>query len=454
MSRDANRLSLLLFTMASAIAAADAVADDWPQWLGPERDAVWREEGVVESLPEGPLEAEWRVPAELGYAGPAVAEGRVYLAEYTSRSGDLVNLPDRRDRLEGVERVRCLDAATGDELWRHEYERAYFVSYGGGPRCTPTVDAEHVYTLGAEGDLLCLKTSDGSVVWSKNFADDYGAPTPQWGHAAHPLVDGDTLYCLVGGEGSVVVAFDKRTGEEKWRALSTPSMNHEAGYCPPKMIEHNGSRQLVVFHPEGVAGLAPDSGEALWSLPLRPSYGMAIAAPNLLGDRLFASGYGDATVLFRLPPASGEPEVLWAGRPKTSVSAANATPIANPEETVLFGCHAHTSELVAVDVANGERLWSTREPTVGVGERRARHGTAFLVRQGDTDRYWLASESGDLILARLTREGYEELARSRLIEPTGETWGRSIWWSHPAFAERSVFARNDKEVVRVSLAAE
>ena len=434
-----------------ALASAAAWADDWPQYRGPQRDGVWREPGI--RLPDGELEPVWRAPVALGYSGPAVAAGRVYLMEYEKRSGDIQNLPDARDRLEGTERVRCLDAATGAELWRHEYDRAYFVSYGGGPRCTPTVDGDRVYTLGAEGDLRCLRTADGSLVWSKHFAADYGAPTPQWGHAAHPLVHGDTLYAMVGGEGSVVVAFDKRTGEERWRALSTPTMNHEAGYCPPTILGRLGGEDLVVFHPEGVAGLDPDSGETLWSAPLRPSYGMSIVAPLPLdGGRLFANGYENASAMLRLPTRrSGEAEAVWVGGTKDSVACSNSTPAAVGE--TVYGVDAGSSALMAVDATTGERLWETRAPTVGEdASRRTRHGTAFLVRRGDSNRFWLFSETGDLVLATLTPEGYEERHRRRLIEPTGETWGRPVWWSHPALADRAIFARNDRELIRVNVA--
>lgn len=442
--------STLLLTVTTTLAA------DWPQWLGAERDAVWREEGLVESLPEGPLDVTWRVPVALGYAGPAVADGKVYLFEYEKTAGTITDNPGARDKLQGTERLRCLDAATGEELWKHEYEREYFVSYPGGPRCTPTVDGEHVYTLGAEGDLRCLKTADGSLVWKKHFATDYEAPTPQWGHSAHPLVDGDTLYCLVGGEGSVVVAFDKLTGDEKWRALSAPSIDNEVGYCPPSILEHAGQRQLVIFYPEAVAGLSLDEGQRLWSVPIVSSYGMSIARPNVLGDRVFASGYGGVSVFFKLPKFSGaEPEILWSGGPKTSVSSANATPIADANADVLYGVEANASALAAIDMKTGERLWQSQKPVMGSDKRnKSRHGTVFPVRQGDTDRFWLAAETGDLILARLTPKGYEELGRKKLVEPTGDAFGRPVWWSHPAYAERSVFARNDKELVRVNLAAE
>ncbi|QDT70667.1 outer membrane biogenesis protein BamB [Planctomycetes bacterium MalM25] len=446
---------LTALVVITPFVASSALAEDWPHWRGPEHDGVWREEGIVAALPEGELDYTWRVPCHLGYAGPAVADGKVYLFEYERSDGDITDNPGARDKLQGVERLRCLSSATGEELWKYEYERDYFISYPSGPRCTPTVDGDHVYLLGPEGDLTCLKTADGSFVWKKSFPNDYNAPTPMWGHSAHPLVDGDTLYCLVGGEGSVVVAFDKLTGEERWRALSTPRMNNEVGYCPPSIAVIGGQRVLVVFHPEAVCGLTLDGGEQLWSVPIKPAYGMSIAQPNVVGDRIFTTGYGGPSVFFRPPAGAGEAEVLWSGAPKTSVSAANPTPTADATAEVLYGVDANSSSLAAVDLATGERLWQTRKPTLNIeGRTRARHGTVFPVRQGDTDRFWLASETGDLILARLTPEAYEELGRKPLLEPTGDAFGRPVWWSHPAFAEKSIFARNDKELVRVNLAAE
>lgn len=443
-------VAVLLLTIACPV----SLADDWPQWLGPQRDSIWRGEGLVKQFDS--LKETWRVPVALGYAGPAVADGKVYLFEYEKADGKITDNAGARDKLSGVERLRCLDSATGEEIWRQEYECPYFISYPSGPRCTPTVDGDHVYTLGAEGDLQCRKTSDGSLVWAKNFADDYNAPTPQWGHSAAPLVDGETIYCLVGGEGSVVVAFDKNSGEEQWKALSAPSMNNEVGYCAPTIIEQNGQRQLVIFYPEAVAGLTLDEGKQLWNVPIVASYGMSIAQPVLMGDRVFATGYGGVSVFFKLPSEAGaEPTIVWSGGPRTSVSAANATPVPDANADVVYGVDANSSALIAIDMATGERLWQTQEPIFGTDKRnRSRHGTVFLVRQGETDRFWLAAETGDLILARLTPEGYEEISRKKLIEPTGDAFGRPVWWSHPAYAEQAIFARNDKELVRVDLSAE
>ena len=192
-----------------------ADADDWGQWLGPKRDSVWRETGIATSFPDGGPKVKWRAPISGGFSGPAVVGDRVYVCDYVKTKGDITNNPGKRDQLMGQERVLCLDANTGKILWEHSDEVAYSLSYPGGPRCTPTVDGDHLYMLGAEGNLNCLSTADGKVVWARELKKDYGLEeAPIWGFAAHPLVHSDTLYCVVGGKGSVAVAFDKKTGAE------------------------------------------------------------------------------------------------------------------------------------------------------------------------------------------------------------------------------------------------
>ena len=188
--------------------------------MGPARDGIWREAGVVEEIPAAGLPVKWRVPVKGGYSGPAVADGRVYLTDYDRPVGPLANAPNDRTAIAGRERVCCFEAATGRLLWEHAYDCPYSISYAAGQRCTPTVAGGKVYSLGAEGNLFCLDAEGGRVLWQKDFKQDYSAPTPLWGFCGHPLVEGDLLICLVGGPGSVAVAFDKETGEERWRALS------------------------------------------------------------------------------------------------------------------------------------------------------------------------------------------------------------------------------------------
>ena len=442
--------ALLVMTFFST-----ARADDWPQWLGPRRDSIWREPGLATAIPAAGLPVKWRVPVAGGYSGPAVADGRVYVMDYVAREGELVNGPNDRTLRAGTERLLCLDAATGRLLWKHEYDCPYSISYASGPRCTPTVADGRVYALGAEGNLACLDAATGRLLWSKDFKTLYAAPTPIWGFCGHPLVEGDLLVCLVGGPGSVAVAFDRVTGAERWKALTAS----ESGYCPPTMIESAGVRQLVIWDADNLNALDPATGRVLWSQPLKPMYGMSIMAPQVAdtprGQVLFASGIGRIAALYALAADAPAARLLWRGEPKSAVFCANATPFIAGD--TLYGCDCDTGMLTAVALDDGRRLWETLEPTTG-GERRSKHGTAFLVRQAEgvagdpagTTRTWIFSETGDLILARLSPEKYEELGRTRLLDPTNECFGREVVWSHPAFANGCILVRNDREVVCVS----
>jgi hypothetical protein len=425
-----------------SLAAAAARADDWPQWLGPQRDGVWRETGLLDNFPEGGPKVLWRVPIRGGYAGPAVASERVYVTDFVPDA----DLPKRnnamgRSKINGKERVLCLDARDGKQLWTHQYDCPYAISYPAGPRCTPTVAGGKVYTLGAMGNLLCLDAAKGTLLWSKDFQKDYRAKVPMWGFAGHPLVEGDKLICLVGGKDSVAVAFDKDTGKEKWKALSAS----EPGYSAPMLIEAGGKRQLVIWDADAIHGLDPDTGQVYWTEPLKPSFGMSIATPRRAGDYLFAGGMGGKALLLRL--AADKPAVaeVWRGQRDTALYPSNSTPAA--DGGTLYGCDSMEGDLRAVDLKSGKRLWKTFAPVAG---ERKTHGTAFLVRNGD--RYFLFNEKGELIVARLSPKGYEEVSRAKLLKPTGEAFGRDVVWSHPAFAGRCVFARNDKEIVCASLA--
>lgn len=440
MNATLQRWSAWVWVLSASIGTCRA--DDWPQWLGPQRDSVWRETGIVEQFPASGPAVKWRVPVAGGYAGPAVADGRVYVTDYAT-SGDRTPDPNRRSKLQGQERIWCFSAADGRVQWKHEYDCAYEISFPAGPRATPTVDGDRVYTLGAQGDLLCLKTADGSVVWSHNFQRDYQATTPIWGYCGHPLVDGDKLFCVVGGAGSLAVAFDKQTGKELWRALTAK----EQAYCPPTMIEAGGTRQLVIWHAEAISGLDPQTGRLYWSVPLDANYAMGIATPRQLGQYLFAGGIVNKSVLLKLGADRTTAEVVWRGARGKGIGPVMVTPFL--EGDYLYGVDGK-GELRCVALATGEQRWTTYAATTG-RDRPEHSACAFLVKNGD--RFFLASETGDLIVARLTPEKYTEISRAKIIEPTGVAFGRNVWWSHPAFANRCLFARNDKELICLSLAA-
>jgi len=435
---------IIIAILVGPNSASFASADDWNQWRGPRRDGVWRESGITSRFPESGPKILWRAPVANGYSGPAVAGGRVFVMDYLKREGDDTPNPGRKSELKGAERVHCLDSATGETVWKHEYDCDYRISYPNGPRATPTVDGQHVYTLGAEGNLHCLNVQDGSVVWHRDLKKDYGlSEAPHWGFAAHPLVDGDTLYCLVGGQGSVAVAFDKSTGKEKWRALSAKTQ----GYCPPTMIEAGGTRQLLIWHPESLNSLNPETGEVYWSFAMKPAYDMSIIAPIQYDGYLFACALQGTSILLKLDPNKPSATEVWRGK--------GPHPDHNPPVIVdgYIYCVDERGQLRCFDLETGEREWESL--ATATNGRPANSTTGFIVRQGDEgNQFWIMTESGNLISAELTPEGYNEIDRAKILEPTSRTGNRVVVWSHPAFANRCVFARNDREIICVSLAGD
>ncbi|MHB8972953.1 MAG: PQQ-binding-like beta-propeller repeat protein [Pirellulaceae bacterium] len=418
-----------------------AGADDWPQWLGPQRESVWRETGILEQFPAAGPTVLWRHPVGGGFAGPAVAGGRVFVMDYVT---DTQPTPSagRRDKLEGTERLLCLSAAEGKLLWKQEYARPYNISYPAGPRATPTVDEDRVYTLGAEGNLNCRQVADGSVVWSRDLPKEYGFTTPQWGCAGHPLVDGEKLICLVGGEGSIAVAFNKRTGQELWRALSA----QEAGYSSPVIIQAGGTRQLIIWHVESINSLDPETGQLYWSQPLKPDWSMSIATPRSDGKFLFTGAIVLKSAMLQLAADRPAAEVAWYGQKGVGIAPTTSTPFM--ENGYMYGVDRE-GELRCIELATGKQAWTTYAATTQGS--RTDNATAFLVKQAD--RFFIFNEFGQLVIARLTPAGYQELSRATILEPAGTSQGRAIVWSHPAYAQQCIFARNDREIVCVSLAA-
>ena len=422
-------------------------ADDWPQWLGPNRDSVWRETGIVERFPTNGPPVRWRATIGAGYAGPVVANGRVYVADRRLAAG-VSNPADPFDHnlIRGYERALCLNEADGQVVWKHEYECPYSISYPAGPRVAPLVSGGKVYTLGAEGNLLCLDAGSGEVLWSRDFKKDFGIKAPMWGFAGHPLLDGNRLICLAGGAGSTAVAFDKDTGKEIWRALSA----EEPGYSSPIIYQAGGKRQLILWHPEAANSLDPETGRVYWSVPFKSRAGMTIATPRKLGDWLFFTSFYSGSLMLRLDPAKPAATTAWRTlkvdeKDTTHLNAVMCTPFL--EDGYIYGVCSY-GQLRCLKMETGERVWETFQATTS-GEP-VRWAKAFIVKNGD--RFFLANEKGDLIIAKLSPRGYEEFSRARLLEPTNKDCGRPVVWSHPAFANRHVYARNDKEIICVDLA--
>ena len=457
-----RRLSLIVPLLALCLFLPTnnpAHADDWPQWLGPRRDGVWRESGVLDHFPKNGPKERWRMPVGGGYAGPAVADGKVYVPDRVLAPGAKnPSDPFKTSSVDGEERLWCLKESDGGVLWKKSYPCAYQLSYAAGPRATPTVGGGKVYFLGAMGDLHCYNAATGDDVWAKNFVKDkaYKAPVPLWGFAASPLLDGDELICLVGGDNSVVVAFDKDTGAEKWRALSMET--EQIGYCPPVIYTVGGVRQLIIWTPEAVNGLDPATGKVYWSQPFKLKANLSIATPRLDGDRLLVTSFYNGSMLLKLTAENGKPSasVLWKGKGRgeapTQTEGLHSI-ISTPyiRDGYIYGVCSY-GQLRCLKEDDGSRVWEDLRATGSVTSPTERWANAFLTPQGD--RFFLFNEKGDLIIAKLTPKGYEETDRAHLIEPTNKAMQRDVVWTHPAYADKSIFVRNDKEIVCYSLAAE
>ena len=433
-----HKLTLMITLLCSSLISQIGLSDDWPQWGGPEQDLVWRETGIVKTLPTtGLLPRVWSTPIGEGYAGPAVAK-------VNSRWSVFVTDRIFKQRV-GYERVLCLDAETGEPIWQHEYPVEYSVSYPAGPRSTPVINDGRVYTLGAQGHFFCFDAATGNVLWSKNFVKDYGTKLATWGMVAAPLVDGDQLITLVGGQkDSLVVSFDKATGKELWRALN----DRAVGYAPPVIFTFGGKRQLIVWHPTAVSALEPKTGKLIWEVPYGVRYGLSIATPRKVGNRLFVASFYNGPRMIEVSNDGTQAKIVWSGNSDSEINTDGLHPIMMTpifDGTHIYGVCSY-GQLRCLDANNGRRLWETQKAT-----GKGRWWNAFIIPH--EDRYFLHNEQGDLIIANLTPQGYEEISRAKLIEPTRRVQRRMTIWSHPAFALKSVFARNDKEIIRVDLSA-
>ena len=444
MTSAAKRVTAALVCLACALGSGvDLRADDWPEWRGAGRLGVWAESGIVQTFPQAGLKVDWRVPVHEGYAGPAVADGRVFVID--ARHVGAYDV---------VERLVCIDELTGEIRWTHEWEANYTglsSTWATGPRATPTVDGDRVYALGASGILHALRVETGELLWTRNYVEEYDTEIPTWGIAGAPLVDGDRLIALVGGSPDAkVVAFDKLTGAEIWRALPSDS---EPGYSQPTIIDAGGVRQLIIWHPEAVAALDPESGEVYWEQPVRAGAGMSVATPVHSGRRLFVSSFYNGSLMLGLHPDRPAASVTWKSTSESEIltdalHAVVNTPVIDGD--YIYGICSY-GQLRALNAATGERIWETQALT----RERARWASGFIVRNGD--RFFVNNDRGELIIARFSPEGYEEISRTQLIAPTTRPGNRRelryVNWSHPAYANRHIHARSDTEVIRASLAA-
>ena len=279
------------------------------------------------------------------------------------------------------------------------------------------------------------------MIWARDFKKDYQLKIAEWGTAAHPLVDGNKLICVVGGQGSTCVAFDKMTGKELWRALSA----EKPGYCPPVIHTLGEKRQLLIWHSDAVEALDPETGQVYWTVEIKPTFAMSIGQPVVENNRVYVMSFNRVSACIDVAADGQSAQLRWRGDTRRGIAGVHNT--AFIQNGHIYAC-GNGGRYGCARLTDGEKLWSTFAPATG--QRPASWANVFTIKQGD--RFFLANDLGELIIARLTPQGYEEVSRSKLIEPTHQVGRRLLVWSHPAFANRSIYLRNDRELRCYSLA--
>ena len=423
-----RRMTLQMATALALMLSLTAGAEDWPQFRGPNRDGVWNETGILQTFPAEGLKIRWRAPVGAGHSSPVVTGGRVFVTD------------SETEKPKSWERVHCFDEKTGKPLWAFSDEVDCHPSFDpknpSGPCPTPIAEGSRVFTLGATGHLWCLNARKGRLVWKRILAQDYDLEKfPEL--TACPLIEGNLLIVLLCGKpGACVVAFDKRTGKEVWRALHDPPH----AFSSPIVISAGGKRQLIVWTPKAVTSLNPATGQTWWREELVTREDYAVATPVFHGDLLLVSG-----LMFQLDRNKPAASVLWPETKALSLRVLSHTCM-----PLILGEHVFAGKmggrLVCLEARTGKQVWETDKVT-GL----ANGATMNLTPKGNS--VLLFTDQGNLIRARLDEAGYQELSRARLIEPTYQFGDRKIVWAPLAFANRHVFARNDKELICATLSA-
>ncbi len=405
-------------------------AKDWPDWRGANRDGIWSETGIVEVFNSKKLVPKWSVPVGSGYSGPTIANGKVYLT-------DLIQQPAQ------TEGILCFDEQTGEKIWEYRYACEYSgVGYPAGPRASVVISNGKAYALGTMGNLLCFNAANGDVLWQKDLNREYEIRMPTWGISATPLISDDKVILQISGSNKAcVIALNKNTGKEIWRNL-----DDIAAYSAPIIIEKNGKKVVVAWTEESLSGLNPETGQVYWRFPWKVGSGMSIATPVLSGDHIFVSCFYSGSLLVKLGNDYTSAEKVWqrsgdSERKTDALHCVMNTPVILGN--FIYGVDSY-GELRCLELATGNRVW---EDLTAVNKNR--WANIHFIQNGN--KTWMFNEHGELIISELSPKGFHEISRTKIIEPTKKQLPRGVTWSHPAFANKHVFIRNDLELVCVDL---
>ncbi|QOV88297.1 PQQ-binding-like beta-propeller repeat protein [Humisphaera borealis] len=385
------------------------VLADWPQWRGPDRTDISKETGLLKQWPAGGPKLDWIYKdGGLGYAGFAVVGETLYTM---GARGD-------------TEMLIALNVKDGSQKWAVPIGALLTNGWGDGPRGTPTVDGEHIYTLSGQGNLICAKASDGTTVWKASMRD-LGGKTPGWGYTESPLVDGDKVVCTPGGAKGAVAAFDKKTGKVLWQSAD---FTEGAQYSSIIAVDHDGKRQFIQRTMAKVVGLDPSSGAVLWVTDF-PGKTAVIPTPIYHSGNVYvAAGYGVGCKMVNIGSGNKVTEVYQ-----------NDVIINHHGGVVLVGEHLYgysdKAGWVCQDFKSGKQVWAEKK-ALGKGAITFADGKLYLLGESD----------GQVVIIDASPEGWKEHGRFTLTPQTKNRNPKGKVWTHPVIANGKMYLR-DQELI-------
>lgn len=414
---------VLIWSALTAGMAATAMAADWPQWRGPNRDGTSAEKGLLTEWPKSGPPLAWKKSATgFGYSAPVVVGERLYIAGAEDKSG-------------AKEFALCLNTKDGEQVWKVTLpygEKGYRDgSRGNGPRGSPTVDGEQLYVLGARGDLSCLKTADGAKVWAVNYVTDFGGTPGDWGYSESILIDGDKAIATPGGAKGAMVALDKKTGKEMWRSTD---LKDAAVYSSPIAADIGGVRQYITQTQNAAVGVRASDGKLLWRVD-QLARRTAVIPTVIIQDNFafFTSGYGAGCELLKLEPDG-------SGGTKATVVYTKNKVLANHHGGVIrIGdyVYGHNDRVgwVCFDFKKGGEETAWTETKFGKGS----------MAYADGHLYCYSEDGGELVLVEASPGEWKEKGRFTIPEKSTPRPGGKIW-THPVIANGKLYLRDHQHL--------
>jgi outer membrane protein assembly factor BamB len=399
---------VFLCLIASLIPSYSRAADDWPQWRGPNRDGISPDKGLLKEWPEAGPKLAWKATGiGIGYANVSVVGDRIYT------TGDQ----------DGASMVFALQLADGKPIWSAKVGEAGAPGWGNfeGPRCTPTIDGDLLYTVGQFGEAVCLKAATGEEVWRKDFREDFGGKLPEWGFCAMPLVDGRQVILVPGGDAGAVIALDKKTGELIWRSKDLVDNIH---YSSPIVAEIGGVRQYIQLTESKLSGIDAKDGKVLWQAKRKGKVAVIPTPIYRDGYVYVCSGYGVGSNLFKIEASGGKftAKEVYAEKKVMQNQHGGAVLIGK----YVYG-HSDEKGWTCQDFETGEAKWTEKEK-LGKGSIVYADGMLYL-REEDG--------KGTIALVQASPEEYKEICR--FVQPNRS---KKNSWAHPVIVGGKLYIRD------------